>query len=184
MYNNIVEFKVRTDSTVEIFSTGKFSIAETHGSSLTLYNNYHIAVENFKSNFLFGTGLGSHPIASNKYSLTKNLKTFGFQLNYADANSMFLRIMSETGLFGMILFLGILFKCFIRKPTGNTGTNHWLISNALLVLIMLNLFRQGHYFMNGFPFYVWLYIYNYSDYIKNNKDNPLILTEKPAKTPI
>jgi hypothetical protein len=29
-------------------------------------------------------------------------------------------------------------------------------------MILLNLFRQGHYFLNGFPFFVLMYIYNAS----------------------
>lgn len=177
MYNNVLEFRFRIDSTVEIFSTGTFEINRTHGSAIILYNNYHITLENFKSNFLFGGGLGSHPIASEKYSLTKHIETYGFQLNYADANSMFLRMISETGLFGTIIFLWILFKCYIRRPADNKPGHHWLISNALFVLILLNLSRQGHYFLNGFPFYVWLYIYNYWDYKKLYSSE----SEKPEK---
>lgn len=173
VYNNVLEFQLRTDSTIEIFSSGKFAIGKTHGSSIILYNNFYITVENFKSNYLFGTGLGSHPIAAEKYSLTKHIETYGFQLNYADANSMFLRIVSETGLFGIIIVLWILFKCYLRKPEDDQRSLHWLISNALFVLILLNFFRQGHYFLNGFPFYIWLYIYNYLDYKKFKEKNLL-----------
>jgi hypothetical protein len=34
-------------------------------------------------------------------------------------------------------------------------------------MLLLNLFRQGHYFLNGFPFFVLLYIYNYYSYRKS-----------------
>lgn len=165
MYNNSLEFRLRLDSTVAIFSTGQFAVGATHGSSIILYNNFHIAVENFKSNFLFGSGLGSHPIAAEKYSLTKDISVFGFELNYQDANSMFIRLMSETGLFGLIIFLWILFRFFLRKPLEGES-HHWLIANAIFVLITLNLLRQGHYFLNGFPFFIWMYYYNYLSYKK------------------
>lgn len=166
MYENSLEFRLRYDSTISVFSTGQFSITDTHGSAINLYNNYHIATENFKSNFLFGTGLGSHSIAAEKYSITKNIKISGFEWNYKDANSMFLRIMSETGLFGLILFMWLYFKHFIRRPIEDSNNPHWLIANAIFVLITLNLLRQGHYFLNGFPFFVWMYYYNYLNYKK------------------
>ena len=72
--------------------------------------------------------------------------------------------MSETGLMG-ILFISILvLKCFV----GNDGTNdtYWIISGALLTIILLYLLRQGNYFLNGFPFFVWLYFYNKSNYLE------------------
>jgi hypothetical protein len=31
-------------------------------------------------------------------------------------------------------------------------------------MVLLNLFRQGHYFLNGFPFFVMLYVFNYYSY--------------------
>ncbi|HRH11298.1 MAG TPA: hypothetical protein PLU73_07270, partial [Bacteroidia bacterium] len=64
------------------------------------------------------------------------------------------------------------FKGYIvRDP--ERPSNHWLISNAILVMILLNLFRQGHYFLNGFPFFVLLYLYNKIAYEKFRADNLL-----------
>lgn len=164
LYNNVNEFKDRYDSTVGLF-TGKeqFKIGKTHGSSFILYNNYQVAIKSFKNNFLFGTGIGSHPVSFAKYSLAKNFKVSGFNSNAADANSMLLRLISETGLFGVCIFLFILLKCYVSRDALN-DSHHWLISNAILVMILLNLFRQGHYFLNGFPFFVLLYIYNFLSY--------------------
>jgi hypothetical protein len=39
-------------------------------------------------------------------------------------------------------------------------------------MILLNMFRQGHYFLNGFPFFVILYYYNsvsYKMYLETGK---------------
>lgn len=159
IYTNSKDFRDRYDSLIVLFTTGKFELGKTHGSSFILYNNYVVALENFKANFVFGTGVGSHPVAFEKYSLAKNIKVYGFNLNSADANSMFLRLVSETGLFGTLLFFTIIIKFYVRRDP-EYETFHWLISNAILVMILLNLFRQGHYFLNGFPFFVLLYIYN------------------------
>ncbi len=166
LYNNVEDFRDRYDSTIDIFTTGEYKIGTTHGSSIILYNNYHIAMENFKGNFLFGTGLGSHSIAFEEFSITRDVKTHGFNLNSQDANSMLLRLISETGLFGVILFLTIYFKCFVKRHEEDPAFpgHFWIISNAIFVMITLNLFRQGHYFLNGFPLFVWMYYYNYQLY--------------------
>ncbi len=174
LYNNVEDFRERYEGTIEVFSTGTYQIGKTHGSSIILYNNYHIATENFKENFLFGTGLGSHPIAFDRFSITKDVKAFGFALNQMDANSMLLRLISETGLFGTVLFLYIFFRCFVKRHEDDPSfpKQYWIISASIFVLIALNLLRQGHYFLNGFPFFVWLYYYNYSaycSYITENK---------------
>lgn len=153
------EFSTRYEGTVNIFLDDpeqKLDVFKYHGSSVILYNNFHIAVENFKRNPLFGTGLGSHPIAFDKYSLTKNVTTFGFALNKQDANSMFNRLLSETGLFGLLLFGGVILFRFTKRDLNNTNT-FWIISSACLTVIVINLARQGHYFLAGFPFYIWMY---------------------------
>jgi hypothetical protein len=164
-YNNVREFRERLDSVVALFSGEEFKLGKTHGSSFILYNNYKVATENFKTNFLFGTGIGSHPVAFQKFSLAKKFKVYGFNLNSADANSMLLRLISETGLFGVGIFFFIIFKFYVSRDDLE-DSYHWLISNAILVMILLNLLRQGHYFLNGFPFFVLLYIYNYLSYTK------------------
>lgn len=163
LYNNVTEFRSRYEGLISMYTTGKFELGKTHGSSFILYNNYHVAIENFKNNFLFGSGLGSHIVAFEKYSLAKDFKIVGFNLNGADANSMLLRLISETGVFGVLIFLVIMIKCYVKRDS-EYPTYHWLISNSILILILLNLFRQGHYFLNGFPFFVILYYFNSVSY--------------------
>lgn len=171
LYNNVNEFRERLDSTFGLFiNNEEFELGKTHGSSFILYNNYRVAMENFKSNFLFGTGIGSHPTAFEKYSIAKDIKVWGFNLNSADANSMLLRLISETGIFGVMIFLVIMIKCYVKRDV-NYLTYHWLISNGILIMILLNLFRQGHYFLNGFPFFVILYYFNAVSYKEHKSMN-------------
>ncbi len=178
LYENVADFRERYDSLVELFTMGRdsFKLGKTHGSSFILYNNFIVTTENFKTNFLFGGGIGSHPIAFEKFNLAKDIGTAGFSNNSADANSMLLRLVSETGLFGTFVFLLVVFKCYVSRDF-NRESNHWIISNAILVIILLNLFRQGHYFLNGFPFFVLMYYYNYIDY-KRSKDKGMPVTEE------
>lgn len=165
-YNNSKDFRERFDGLTDLFITGQeFKLGKTHGSSFILYNNYVVATENFKSHFLFGTGVGSHASAFEKYSLARNFKVYGFNHNSQDANSMLLRLISETGIFGVGIFLFIIFRYYVRRDP-DLDSEHWLISNGILIMILLNLFRQGHYFLNGFPFFVLLYIHNHFNYIK------------------
>ncbi len=171
LYNNVNEFKTRYDGTISLFSGEEFVLGTTHGSSYILYNNYTVALKNFSNNPLFGGGLGSHISAFDKYSLAKNFMVKGFDYNGQDASSMFLRLMSETGLFGLGVFLIIMIKCYVKR-NNNYLSYHWLISNAILIMILLNFFRQGHYFLNGFPFFVILYYYNsvsYKNYVEKQK---------------
>ncbi|MDZ4823881.1 MAG: hypothetical protein SH856_10520 [Flavobacteriales bacterium] len=157
-YKNIPDFSSRLDGTINIFSTRDVRDYEIHGSSFVLYNNAHVAYENFIRNPLFGTGLGSHPVAFDKYSYTNLQGVLKIEFNKQDANSMFLRLMSETGLYGLVFMLLLLFKCWVWKSR-SVEREYWIMSNALGLMIMLYLFRQGHYFLNGFPFFIWLYYY-------------------------
>lgn len=172
LYNNVSEFRERLDSTFGLFVNEEaFELGKTHGSSFILYNNYKVAIENFKGNFLFGTGIGSHPTAFDRYSIAKEIKQWGFNLNSADANSMLLRLISETGIFGVSIFLIIIIKCYVKRDINNLSY-HWLISNSILIMILLNLFRQGHYFLNGFPLFMIIYYFNsvaYRNYIDEQK---------------
>jgi hypothetical protein len=179
LYINVGEFRDRYDSLTGLFSGQEFKLGKTHGSSFVLYNNYIVTKESFRSNFMFGGGIGSHPVAFKKYSLAGKFKVVGFNNNSADANSMLLRLLSETGLFGVTIFVFIILKFYVRRDPYH-DTFHWLVSNAILVMILLNLFRQGHYFLNGFPFFVLIYIYNAFHYqrITDHEEVKLALFEQ------
>lgn len=158
-YDNIPEFRQRIDGTQTAFTEDDpRSLNDVHGSSFVLYNNYVITVENFKRNPVFGTGLGSHPIAFDRYSLTNMAGVLQINFNKADANSMFLRLLSETGLFGVSVMLALILRNFFTRKVSANDTN-WLISHSVLVVILVYLARQGHYFINGFPFFLWMYYF-------------------------
>jgi O-antigen ligase len=159
-----------------MFETKNYKSYDIHGSSFVLYNNYHIALENFKLHPLFGTGLGSHPVAFDKYSLTNLTGAVDIEFNKMDANSMALRLMSETGLYGLFVMFFILFKCWIFKQRA-ASEEHWVMSNGLALIIILYLARQGHYFLNGFPFFLWMYFY----LAKDNKIERALQEEAKAK---
>lgn len=157
-YKNVPEFRDRWDGTIEIYTTDNIYDYDIHGSSFVLYNNSHVAWENFKRNPLFGTGLGSHPTAFDKYTLTNIEGAVQIDFNKMDANSMLLRLMSETGVYGLSIMILLLVRCWIFKGNAIDDTT-WVMSNSLAIIIFIYLLRQGHYFINGFPLFVWLYFY-------------------------
>jgi hypothetical protein len=188
-YNNAPEFKSRVDGLNALFvqnilekgvpkgetRTGraqriKSILKQIHGSSFVLYNNYYIAFQNFGNNPIFGSGLGSHEIAYEKYNLNSIIGDI-YEFNAKDANSMLLRIISELGLLGLILIFVFISKCYVSKNLlADENEDFWVISNALLVLILCQLLRQGNYTFAGFFLYGWMFYYNkvaYEDYRAN-----------------
>jgi hypothetical protein len=199
-YNNISEFKVRLDGLNALFVDnivekelgGELSqgarmyrvskvLTKVHGSSFVLYNNLHVAVENFKQNPLFGSGLGSHELAFQRYNLNYMLGGI-YEFNAPDANSMFLRTLSESGIVGVVFIFLFIFKFFVSKSIGaDEDETYWLISNALLVIILTQLLRQGNYTFNGFLFYPWLYYFNkikYWEHLEKLAKKEIIEEEK------
>ena len=138
---------------VEEKQTGDF-----HGSSFILFNHAYITWMNLKENPLFGTGLGTHAIATEKYSLGNKGVEYHYRTqNAQDASSMLLRILSELGLFGGILVFIFLKRNFIPRVPEDPVL--WLISTAIFVTILMQLLRQGNYILNGFPFFVLGYVF-------------------------
>ncbi|HWY10415.1 MAG TPA: hypothetical protein VN026_03765 [Bacteroidia bacterium] len=191
-YSNVKDFRVRingmnalfVDGIIEKELSGNLSkgarmyrvskvLTKIHGSSFVLYNNMHVAVQNFKRNPLFGSGLGSHELAFEKYNLNYMLGGI-YDFNAPDANSMFLRILSELGIMGVLFTFMFIFKFFVSKSLGkNEDETYWLISNAILVIIFTQLLRQGNYTYNGFILFAWMYYYNnmrYNEYVAKQRE--------------
>lgn len=176
LYNNVSDFRERVNSSTALFEDGenmvknRLFLTYINGSSFTQFDNFIVAYNNFIRNPLTGTGLGSHPVAYGKYSLTRFFEMEGFDVsNKQDANSLLFRLMSETGLLGLVFFFVIIFRCYVRRNRKTGNTEYWIISNALLVVIALYLLRQGHYFINGFPLFLWMYYYNARQHRAFNK---------------
>jgi hypothetical protein len=160
LYTSVPDFKKRFDDSVAIFITQTITDEQQlkNGSTMILYNNFHIALENFSHHPIAGTGLGSHPIAFDRYNEFDD-QIWWYDLNKEDANSMFIRMLSETGLFGLSMLLLYLIR-HSRFRWSAVSTSQWLISNSLIVLVLTNLLRQGNYAGYGFPFFLLLLYYN------------------------
>lgn len=155
--------------------TGKTPLESVEQSTYTLARNALVTFDVVKENCVFGKGLSSHLISFEDY--TKKAKIIDppgiYILNKSDANSLFLRLLSETGLFGLIIFLVFISKYYIKKKEDNTNYL-WIISNAIFVLFLIRLLRQGNYISEGFFFFFWLYYFARKIMKKTNIENMLI----------
>ncbi len=184
MYNNAIEFKVRVDGLKALYvdnilekeglKEGEINfmkvrdlLKKIHGSSFVQYNNYVVSLRNIQEHPFIGTGLGSHKKAFEKYNVLDKLGGI-YKFNTSDANSMLLRIMSEMGLVGVLFIFLFIRRYFVQMPPGDSS-HYWLISNAALLIILLQLARQGNYTYNGFIFYMWLYYYTFNKSIEEEE---------------
>jgi len=172
-YSYIPEIRTRVDDTFGI-ATGSIEATDANLSTFSLVSNAYVAYNSFFDSPLFGHGLGSHPISYDKYVfgvIGGDIQEEVFGINKDDASSLFLRLASETGLFGMVAVLYFVFKCYLKKSSNNTMQ---MISNSILCMLLVSLLRQGHYFYNGLFFFVWLYYFSYKIYMSMNPE-PYVL---------
>ena len=164
-YNYIPEFKTRVDSAIGLWINEDFSFENTNSSSFVLYNNIHIAKESVLDHPFFGTSLGSYENMFNRYTLTRDVINYDFEFNIKDGNSLLIRLFTETGIVGVFFVTVFLIRCYVREDSNKkTFNSNSLISNALLMLIILSLIRQGNYMLNGLPLIFLIYYYNSIDY--------------------
>src|SRR3989339_314571 len=148
-YSKIPDFKNRVDGVTSLFQSSNMLV---DASVFIWYANFGVTIESLKNTPLFGTGLGTYPEAFDKYveqfigpEIFKNNRDFlvhgwGLFVSKNDANSMFLRLLTETGLFGVIILLYFLIKFiiflvkFIKKLNVMT---HWEIKYYVRTLYNL-----------------------------------------------
>lgn len=172
---NVEIFKVRFEDTFNFFSNNS-DISTVNLSTFSLVSNLAAAKINFLNNPFVGGGFGSH---EERYmELFTSLSSWGdIALNYNDAGSLFLRIMSELGLFGLLFFLFFILHFKIKKK--NVSRELKVINNMALMIFVVALLRNGHFFNYTFWVFVALYYYSYKIATRSNFV-PVI--ETPAKS--
>jgi hypothetical protein len=179
-YQFIPIFKMRIDDTTSVV-IGKKQLEKANLSTFAYISNALVTYKSFINNPLFGSGLGGHPVSYDRYIDTiinrdkySNLP----MLCKGDAGSMLFRLISETGIVGGILFLYFLVRFYVSKKRGN---HFWIISSAIICLIVLYLARMGNYFYNGFIFFIWLYYFTYKASHVQNSSIRCIIPNSPVE---
>lgn len=154
---NVDFFRVRFEDTFKFLSNDT-DISTVNLSTFSLVSNFEAAKVNFLSNPFVGGGFGSH---ERQYmGLFKSLPAWGnLALNYNDAGSLFLRIMSELGLFGLLVFLIFIIRFKIKKR--EVPREMKIVNNMALMIFVVALLRNGHFFNYAFWIFVALYYYSY-----------------------
>ncbi|MDD5617692.1 MAG: O-antigen ligase family protein [Candidatus Omnitrophica bacterium] len=156
VYTYSPALKRKVDDTAAVL-TGKIGPEKTNMSTFAMVTNALVAYKSLMHNPVFGSGLGSHPISYDKYNTCViNPKVYTVAPCKGDSGSLFLRLISETGLLGLGIFLFFIFKFYVSY---RENEYLWVISNSIVSLFFINLLRMGNYFSGGFIFFVWLYYF-------------------------
>lgn len=163
------EFNIKYTQTLGAFSnnsTRKEDIEKLNTSSFALYSNFVIAKESFSQQPFTGSGLGTHEANYRKHFSKYFDDDFVIRygvFNTADANSLFVRLLSETGLLGLGLFFTFLIKNFLRRKgyDYDETRDYTLINQGIFILMVVRLVRTGNYFGNGFFLFFFLYYFSY-----------------------
>lgn len=159
--NEGVWFLQAEDNNLSIKDYTKFN-----SSSFALISNYEIASGGFFENPLFGIGLGNYE----KLYHQKFDKIFGSEFekrygksNYNDANSMFLRLIAETGVWGILIFMLFLVIFLIKHFSIIDINDYYLtaINHGVFILFLIRLLRCGNYLSDGALLFLFLFYYSY-----------------------
>lgn len=162
-YNKVGIMKIKIDNLFGVIE-GREKLEYANISVYAFFSNALVAYNSFKDNPFFGHGLGSHPESYAKYVLREKLIPASAEIDAGnickgDAGSLFIRLLSETGLFGILIFFGFIVIYYLPKWKDQTGYL-WIINNAALSLFFLKILRGGNYFVDGFFFFFWLYYFS------------------------
>ena len=98
-----------------------------------------------------GTGLGTHKL--NYHAVYQSNRPL-YGLNDEDGYSLFNRLLSETGILGLLVYIVFLFKCRSKQSMINTCVLFYLLGTFI---------RGGNYFVYGMIFYNMLYYFSYKE---------------------
>lgn len=155
-YEYVSEIRIRVDDTYAVI-TGNAVLIESNLSTFAFLSNAAVAVRSFKNNPLFGSGIGSHPVSYDRYIYEViDSEQDPMILNKEDAGSLFFRLMSETGLLGILGFFYFIGRFYVSRKRDH---RLWIISNSIVCLFVINLIRLGNFFYCGFIFFVWTYYF-------------------------
>src|SRR3546814_6687712 len=134
-------------------------MAGANFSSLALHNNAIVGWKHLAATGFIGGGIGSHPIAFERYSLLfghSEIPILQLYLNAGDAASLFLRIMSDLGIPGLLAFFVFLVRfqapaedmdAVRRNGSASAMPSTRMVSAAALVLLAVAISRRGPTFV-------------------------------------
>lgn len=158
--NVVVRRLKETQESLKAVNSGAFK-NYTNLSSYALLSNTFITREIFTHKPL-GTGLGSYPYEYDKYyhlmKPPKYLITLKqSKINRTDANSLFLRGLSDFGIFWVCFLLFFMYSSVYLFKGENT------IRQSTFFYLIVKLLREGHYFSPEFYFFLLIFLKDFDE---------------------
>jgi len=151
--------------------TSKDNKEHVNMSSYYLVLHAKRAFDDFKHKPVVGTGLGSYTYPKHADQVYEKFHSNKFfHVSSEDVANLFFRIVSELGLFGIIVLFIFLFSNYIFNISFRNQTNYFIIiNNACLIYICLRLLRNGSYYADGLWIFIFMYYYSKQLFTKENK---------------
>jgi hypothetical protein len=126
-------------------------------TTFALVSNFLVAKQSLLDSYFLGSGLNSHQISySNHITNIFSISNIPNELNKENAGSLFIRILSEFGIPGILFIIGLLTYNKCKQDNLNAKLNE-----LSLIFLLTYMFRTGHYISNIFIFFLAIYIYTY-----------------------
>lgn len=156
--NKLVRRLKQTKESLDASYTGKFK-KYTNLSSYAFLSNFFITKEILTHKPL-GTGLGSYQYEYEKYY--KGLRPPEYlitlnqsKINKTDANSLFLRIIADFGIFGLLMI-----AYFVLRSYNVFRKDSKVLQQGTFFYLTVKLIREGHYFPPEFYFFLLIFLKN------------------------
>lgn len=159
-------FNMRIIETQAVFR-GDVNVLNTtvdaNGTTVSLYSNLMVAEENLIKGNPIGSGLGGHEEMYYRYFQNSSFRyNWLYGLNAPSGHSLTIRIFSEFGIMGLIVYVSTLARKIVLLDNGIYRS----ISLACLSHFVCKSFKLGGYIDYGTPFFLAMLFINFRHYHK------------------
>lgn len=122
----------------------KFLTSSSGLSAFAFIGNIKVTIVSLKNNPLFGTGLNTHRFSYKKYIGLYYTDLFS-EINSDGTVSLYIRILSEFGILGFMLFILSLIKFKMNKRSKILMAENYLLNEMGFISVIGIAIRNGHY---------------------------------------
>lgn len=155
LYLTSAQFQQRIQDLYLLAAIGQLAVVQNM-SVYVFVKCVIVAWHGFLAHPVLGNGLGSFSAVHGEF--LKYVPTPPFLMDFenynsTDANSLLLRVMAELGLVGIFVCLWFMWRFHIKGRS-----DYAEMSNGMLIFFLLQLLREGTYFLPPFFFFIMGYI--------------------------
>jgi hypothetical protein len=164
--NVLVRRLKQTTKSLSAIYTGKFE-KHTNLSTYAFLSNSFIT-QKIVLDKPFGTGLGSYQYEYDRYySLIKPppylVELKQSKINKTDANSLFLRMLADLGIFAVLIFIYVGYRSYKLFSSEKK-----IIQQSTFFYLIVKLIREGHYFSPEFYFFLFIFLKDFDEDITHS----------------